>query len=347
MLEAKTLEAKMKRTRRNSNRGFTMVLGFMIGFGPAGGAEWRPKSLYDSLGSGARWFLDWPLFRVGNIEVTPIFLIKCAVFLAALSLLTKLSKRFLAKRILARTKIERGHQYAIVRTFGYFVFLLGLIVGLNSTGLNLSSLLVVGGALGVGVGFGLQNVVANFVAGLVILFEQPIKLGDTVEVGGTTGEVVKIGARGTWVRTNDNEVIIVPNSEFVNNRVTNWTANDRTIRFSIPVGVSYDSDLKKVRRLLEEIARKHPESLADPAPTAVVRTFGDSSVNFMLRVSSASALEHAGVFQSDLMMEIARVFREEKIEMPNPQRDIHVRSVDTPLVITRPGAAGMRKTKEF
>ena len=168
MLEAKTSEAKMKRTRRNSNRGFTMVLGFMIGFGPAGGAEWRPKSLYDSLGSGARWFLDWPLFRVGNIEVTPIFLIKCAVFLAALSLLTKLSKRFLAKRILARTKIERGHQYAIGANVRLLRFPPGTHRGPQLHGAQLSSLLVVGGALGVGVGLGLQNVVANFVAGLVI-----------------------------------------------------------------------------------------------------------------------------------------------------------------------------------
>lgn len=309
----------------------------LVIFLPAGSNEWRPQSLYDTLNGGARWFLSWPLFRLGNITITPLFLVKCAIFLAALNVLTKLSKRFLARRVLARTKIERGQQYAIVRTFGYFVFLLGLIVGLDSTGLNLRSLLVVGGALGVGVGFGLQNVAANFVAGLVILFEQPVKLGDYIDVGGTVGEVIKIGARGTWVRTFDNEVIIVPNSEFINNRVTNWTANDRTVRFSIPVGVAYNSDLKKVRSLLEEIARRHPEVLPQPAPTAVVRTFGDNSVNFLLRVSSTTAVSHPWMFQSDLMIEIARVFNEEKIEIPFPQRDIHVRSVDAPLVVTEPG----------
>lgn len=334
------LEKWRKEVCRSMNLGIVAILG------PASAGEWRPKSLYDSLNSGVRWFLGWPLFRLGKVEITPIFLVKCVIFLAALSLFTKLSKRFLAHRVLARTKIERGHQYAIVRAFGYFIFLLGLIVGLDSTGLNLRSLLVVGGALGVGVGFGLQNVVANFVAGLVILFEQPIKLGDTIDVGGTVGEVIKIGARGTWVRTFDNEVIIVPNSEFINNRVTNWTANDRTIRFSIPVGVSYDSDLKKVRGLLEQVARSHPEALRDPPPAAVVRTFGDSSVNFLLRVSSSSAIDHPWIFQSDLMMEIARVFNEEKIEIPFPQRDIHVRSGDAPLVIEGPGGSPAGKIQE-
>ncbi|HUO34657.1 MAG TPA: mechanosensitive ion channel domain-containing protein [Candidatus Acidoferrum sp.] len=306
----------------------------LAAFFPSEPKDWAPKPLYDSLNGGLRWFLSWPLFRLGNVTVTPIFMIKCVIFLAALSLFTKISKAFLAHRVLAKTKIERGHQYAIVRTFGYFVFLLGLIIGLDSTGLNLRSLLVVGGALGVGVGFGLQNVVANFVAGLVILFEQPVKLGDFIDVGGTVGEVIKIGARGTWVRTFDNEVIIVPNSEFINNRVTNWTANDRTVRFSIPVGVAYGSDLEKVRTLLVDIARRHPEVLPEPAPAAVVRTFGDSSVNFLLRVSSATAVDHPWIFQSDLMIEIAKVFNEEKIEIPFPQRDIHVRSVDVPFAVT-------------
>ena len=314
------------------------------GIGPGNG-EWRPGSLFDMLNSGVRWFLTLPLFQMGNVQVTPIFLIKCAIFLVALSATTRISKRLLSKRVLTRTKIDRGKQYAITRSFGYLVFLFGLVVGLESSGVNLRSLLVLGGALGVGVGFGLQNIASNFVAGLVILFEQPIRLGDIVEVGGTNGEIVKIGARGTWVRTFDNEVIIVPNSEFVNNRVTNWTANDRTIRFSIPVGVSYDADFRKVRDLLEDVAKKNPEVLADPPPAAVLRTFGDSSVNFVLRVSSATAIDHSWIFQSDLMMEIARVFREEKIEIPFPQRDLHLRSSDVPIVISNREETGGAKKR--
>ena len=303
-------------------------------------ADPRVTPLYDFLSSGARRFLDWPLFQMGKVAITPIFLIKCAIFLAALSLLSTLAKKFLAKRVLSHTKIDRGRQYAMVRAFGYVIFLLGLIVGLDSTGLNLRSLVVVGGALGVGIGFGLQNVVANFVAGLVILWERPVQVGDLIDVGGTVGEVVRIGARGTWVQTFDNEVIIVPNSDFINNKVTNWTANDRTVRFSIPVGVSYDADLTKVRELLEDLARQNPEVLQTPPPTAVVRSFGDNSVNFVLRVSTASGVDHPWIFQSNLMIEISRVFHEQGIEIPFPQRDIHVRSVDAALRI-----AGADETK--
>jgi len=201
----------------------------------------------------------------------------------------------------------------------------------------LRSLLVVGGALGIGIGFGLQNIVANFVAGLVILWEQPVKLGDVIDISGTIGQVVKIGSRGTWIRTYDNEIIIVPNSEFTNNKVTNWTANDKTVRLSIPVGVASDSDLTRVRDLLEEIAMRNPEVLSDPAPRAFVRAFGDSAINFDLRVSSQSVAEHPWKLQSDLMIDIARVFKERKIEMPFPQRDVHVRSVSSSYVVASPG----------
>jgi small-conductance mechanosensitive channel len=226
----------------------------------------EPESLFDLLDASVRRVLDWPLFSIGNMPVTLLFLVKCVLFLIALSLLTRVSRWILGNKILTHTKMDRGVQYALLRAFGYVVFLLGLIVGLDTSGLNLRSLLVVGGALGLGVGLGLQNIVSNFVAGLVILWEGPVKVGDLIEVGNTQGEVTRIGARGTWVRTFDNQVIIVPNSEFINQRVSNWTANDRVVRLSIPVGVSYDSDLNQVRETLLEIARGHAEVLPPRVP---------------------------------------------------------------------------------
>ena len=214
-------------------------------------------SLFGMLNGDVRHFLQWPLFSIGKVPVTPLFLVKCTVFLIALSLFSRLFRNFLAKRVLSHTSMDRGRQYSFVRVAGYVIFLLGLVIGLDTTGLNLRSLLVVGGALSVGIGFGLQNIVANFVAGIVILWEGPIKLGDFIDVGNTHGEVIRIGARGTWVRTFDNEVIIVPNSEFINSRVANWTANDRTVRLTIPLGVSYDSDLEMVRDvLLEDVYKR-------------------------------------------------------------------------------------------
>jgi len=297
------------------------------------------RSLYDLLSTDAKWFLEWPLFTVGNVPVTTLFLIKCAVFLAALSLLARMTQKFMSNTVLVKTSIDSGRQYAIARACRYIVFLLGLIIGLDTTGLNLRSMLVVGGALSVGIGFGLQNIVANFVAGVVILWEGPVKVGDLIDVGNTTGEVVRIGARGTWVRTFDNEVIIVPNSDFVNNRVTNWTANDRTVRLSVPVGVSYDSDFEKVRQLLEQIACVHAEVLVTPAPMVLVTGFGDNAVNVVLRATTSNA-ERAAIVKSDLMLEVLRIFREQKIEMPNPQRDVHIRSVDAPFVIAGPPGVG-------
>jgi small-conductance mechanosensitive channel len=303
----------------------------------------QSRSLFDTLNGDVRWFLEWPLFGFGNLPVTPLFLVKCTIFLILLTILSHLSGRFLGKEILSHSSMDRGRQYAIVRGFSYLVFLLGLIIGLDSTGLNLRSLLVVGGALGVGVGFGLQNIVANFVAGLVLLWERPVKVGDLIDVGNTNGEVIRIGARGTWVRTFDNEVIIVPNSEFVNNRVTNWTANDRTVRLSVPIGVSYDCNIENVRELLLDVARRNSDVLAVPAPAAMVSGFGDNAVNIVLRVSTGLA-ERVSMVKSDLLIEIFRVFREQKIEMPFPQRDLHIRSVEAPLVISAPAGRAVAQS---
>src|SRR5580658_8716988 len=270
-------------------------------------------SLFDMPNSDVRRVLLWPLFTIGKLPLTPLFLIKCTVFLVALSLFSRLFQNFLAREVLTHTSMDRGHQYAFVRVAGYIIFALGLIIGLDTTGLNLSSLMVVGGALGVGIGFGLQNIVANFVAGIVILWEGPIQLGDLIDIGNTHGEVIRIGARGTWVRTFDNEIIIVPNSEFINGRVANWTANDRTVRFTVPVGVSYDSDLDSVRTVLLDIAKRNENVLEDPAPAVLVTGFGDNSVNVGLRVSTNSMVDRADMLKSDLFIEIFRVFREKKI----------------------------------
>jgi small-conductance mechanosensitive channel len=309
----------------------------------------RPESssLFSLLNTDVRRFLQWPLFTIGKVPLTPLFLIKCTVFLILLSVFTRLFRKFLADKVLTHTPMDRGHQYAFVRASGYVIFSLGLIIGLDTTGLDLRSLLVLGGALGVGIGFGLQNIVANFVAGIVILWEGPVKVGDFIDVGNTRGEVIRIGARGTWVRTYDNEVIIVPNSEFINSRVANWTANDRTMRMTIPLGVSYDSDLVMVRDVLLDIARQNEEVLVDPAPVVLVTGFGDNSVNISLRVSTTILTDRTGFLKSDLFMEIFRVFREKKIEMPFPQQDVRVRSIDAPLLIANPpgrttqsGAAG-------
>lgn len=278
--------------------------------------------------------LTRPYFHLGEQPITGLFLLKALLFLVVLAVATRLTRRFLQKNILNRTSMDPGQQYALARIVGYLVFVLGLVIGLQSAGLDLSSLVVVGGALGIGVGFGLQTIASNFVSGLVLLVERPVKLGDRVEVDDTYGDVVKIAGRSTWIRTNDNVVIIVPNSEFIEKRVTNWTANDRRVRFSLPLGVSYGSDPEKVREVLLDVAVGHPDVLEDPGPEVLFVEFGDSSLNFWLRVWTTNQVQTPRRLKSELYFSIFKAFREHGIQIPFPQRDLHLKTASTPITIS-------------
>ncbi len=277
-----------------------------------------------------------PYFYLGKLPVTPGFLIEALLFLIVLTFASRFFQKFLQKEVLVHTPWDRGQQYAVARVLGYAFFLFGLLIGLQSVGLDLSSLTVLGGALGVGAGFGLQPIVSNFVSGLVLLTERPIRLGDRVEVGSTYGDVVRIGGRSTWIRTNDNVVIIVPNSEFVTSRVTNWTANDPRVRFSVEIGVSYNADPEQVRELLLQIARRNPDVLTEPAPDVIFVEFADSSLNFELRVFTEHQVHTPGTLKSDLLFAIFKEFGEHGIEIPFPQRDLHLKSLpgSAPLLVT-------------
>lgn len=284
----------------------------------------------------AAWKL-WtqPLFELGTLPVSPLFLVKSLFFLASLVLIARIGRRFLRNRILKRTSIDPGLQYAIEVGSGYFIFVLGLIVGLQSVGLNLSSVAFLTGVVGLGVGFGMQNLMSNFVSGLILLVERPIKVGDRIDVGDLTGDIIRIGARSTWVKTNDNVIIIVPNADFISNRVTNWTANDQRVRIRVPLGVSYSSDPAQVRDLLIGVAQARPDVLEDPAPDVIFSGFGDSSLDFELRVWTTERLRTPQILKSELYYEIFRVLSENRIEIPFPQRDIHVRSIEGALPVVR------------
>ena len=279
--------------------------------------------------------LNRPFLELGSLPVTPLFLIKAAVFFLVLALLARLVRVTLKRRILPHTSMDPGQQYAFARFAGYFVWVLGLLVGLQTAGLDLSSLAVIGGALGIGIGFGLQPIVVNFLAGLILLAERPVKVGDRIEVGETIGDVIRIRGRATWVRTNDNVVIIVPNSDFINTRVTNWTVNDRQVRFAVDVGVSYGSDPDEVRGVLLAVAAAHPDVLADPAADVLFTGFGDSALNFSLRVWTIARVQTPRVLVSELFFETFRAFKAHGIEIPFPQRDLHIRSVEAPITLTR------------
>ena len=248
-------------------------------------------------------------------------------------------QRLLLSRLLRHLRISDALKFAVGRFSTYLFFLGGLFIGLQSLGVNLNSLVVFGGAVGVGVGLGLQNVVSNFVAGLILLVEQPIRIGDRIETKDTLGDVIKIAARSTWVRTNDNVIIIVPNNEFINNSVTNWTANDSSVRINLAVGVSYNSNPEQVRELLLQAAATHPDVLTDPKPDVIFTDYGDNSINFSLRVWTANRAHTPLVLKSDLYFSLFQLFNQHGIELPFPQRDLHLRSSDIPFPFTPPQAA--------
>jgi small-conductance mechanosensitive channel len=276
-----------------------------------------------------------PYFTLGNVPVTPPFLIKSFTLLIIIVLAARFIRRFIRYQILARTSLDVGQQFALERGIGYVVFVIGLMIVLQSVGVNLNSLIVLGGAVGIGIGLGLQTIANNFTAGIILLIERSIKVGDRVEVGSLNGDVIQIGARATWVRTNDNIDVIVPNSEFTQKPVTNWTAEDRQVRFSVPLGVSYGSKPEKVREILLTVAADHPDVLANPVPDVIFCGFGDSSLNFDLRVWTTHRVQTPQALKSELYFRIFEAFGKNGIEIPFPQRDLHVKSVTAPIPLMR------------
>jgi small-conductance mechanosensitive channel len=246
-------------------------------------------------------------------------------------LLSRALRTLLEDELLPHLPAGRGVGNALTSTVHYTVLLLGFLLAISAAGVDLNKVSLLAGAFGVGIGFGLQNVVNNFVSGLILLYERPVQLGDMVEVGGTTGEVRRIGIRSSTIRTFQGAEVIVPNSNLISDRVVNWTFSDRRRRMDIKVGVAYGTDPERVIALLEGVAKGHPDVLEDPAPQALFVEFGDSSLNFELRAWTA-LFDTWMSTQSVLSVRVARVLAEAGIEIPFPQRDLHLRSADPKLL---------------
>ncbi len=229
-------------------------------------------------------------------------------------------------KLLAKSKIDLGVRVAVGTIFRYIVLVVGFIIIFQTVGIDLSALTILAGALGVGIGFGLQNITNNFVSGIIILFERPIKVGDRIEVGDVYGDVVNISMRSTTIVTNDNIAIIVPNSDFISSTVINWSYTDKNVRFNILVGVSYHDDPQRVKKILLDIADNNEGVLKNPKPEVLFDEFGDSSLIFNLRVWTRDYITRPKVLKSQLYFEIFEKFREHKIEIPFPQRDLHIKN---------------------
>ncbi len=272
-----------------------------------------------------RAVFNFTLFTINQTPVTMASLVMfLGVFLGFL-LLAKVLTSIVLRRVLIRFQVEEGIQYNLERIIRYAVAIVGAIVAFQFIGIDLSGLAVIFGLLSVGVGFGLQNVTSNFVAGLILLFERPITVGDRIEVGDTEGDVVDIKMRSTTIRSIDNISIIVPNSEFIANQVTNWSYGDKKVRLNIEVGVSYNSDLDNVLRSIREVADENRNVLSNPEAAVHLVSFGDSSWNMSLRCWISDPKRHREV-RSEINCALVRKFRANGIEIPFPQRDLHLRS---------------------
>ncbi|MEM8837394.1 MAG: DUF3772 domain-containing protein [Pseudomonadota bacterium] len=266
--------------------------------------------------------------RIGELRISPATLLMAVVLLGIGVLVTRALQRWLSNRFLPTTSLDIGLRNSITTAVGYAGFVIAAMIAFSQAGLDLSNLAIVAGALSLGIGFGLQSIVSNFVSGIILLAERPIKAGDWIEVGGEQGTVRKISVRSTEIETFDKATVIVPNADFISGSVKNMMYGNTMGRFIIPIGVGYDSDPDQIKDILLESAKNHPLVLAYPAPFVIFTNFGASSLDFELRGYLADCFNGLSV-SSDLRFAILKRFREENIEIPFPQRVVEVKGSAT------------------
>jgi len=266
-------------------------------------------------------------FKIGSFTLSVYKLLKGVVALIVLFWIASIISASGEKRLKTLKKIKASNRALLIKGFQAAVYFLMFMLGLDIIGIDLTAFAVVGGAVGIGIGFGLQKITSNFISGLILLFEKSVEEGDLVELSdGTVGFVRNTGARYTLIETFESREIMIPNEDFITNRVTNWTFSNSRGRIDINIGVSYGSDLDKVEELILEAANEHPRCSKNPEAECFLVDFGDSSVNFTLYFWVDDIVEGRKRPRSDVLFAIWRKFRDNDIEIPFPQRDLHIKN---------------------
>ena len=263
--------------------------------------------------------------KIGGNDINLLLIIQVIVVLVVGLVVAKQLRKFLAAR-LTKTRLDESVQYTILQFIHYSIVVIIFYQAIRLLNIDLTGLAFFAGILSVGIGFGLQSIANNFVSGIILMFERPIKVGDMIAVGDSEGRVQDIKMRATTVATRDNVSVIVPNSQFISGEVTNWSHRDPKVRVHIPVGVAYGSDVQLVTELLLKVAQDHPQVMEEPAPNLWFTSFGDSSLNFDLLAWVANPILRKQII-SDLNYAIDAAFRENDVTIPFPQRDLHLHSL--------------------
>lgn len=263
-------------------------------------------------------------FHIGNISFSVYSIIKVIFAVIILIWVANFVSAFGENKIKS-SKIRASNKQIVIKVFNIFVYIIAFLIGLDAVGIKLTALTVFSGAIGIGIGFGLQKVAANFVSGLILLFEKSMKIGDLIELNdGTSGFVKRMTSRYTLIEAHDGKEMIIPNEDFITSRVVNLTYSNNKSRGEILVGVSYKSDIKKAKQLILEAALEHENVSKDKLPTVFLRQFSDSSVNFTLFFWVDDVLNGKFGVQDEIMFSIWDKFKANNIELPYPQRDIYI-----------------------
>ncbi|MBR6411757.1 MAG: mechanosensitive ion channel family protein [Alphaproteobacteria bacterium] len=257
-----------------------------------------------------------------NITFEALF--QATLFFLCATYIVRRFKKILENYLLAKLKMDTGIKHTIITLMNYGIWIFIALVTLSILGIQLKNLAILFGALSVGIGFGLQNIVNNFVSGIIILFERPIKEGDWVVINDLEGIVRHVRIRATELETFDNASILIPNADILSGKVVNWTHANLNGRVVVPVSVAYGTDLEKVRYVLTDIAKADPRLLADPAPYVWITKFADSGIELELRGVTGDVMSK-GAIRSDLMIQISKVFEAEGIEIPFPQQVVYLK----------------------